>query len=130
MTLSRLRARLNQAAPPLDPPPTPEELAWWEVEKKSVRRKHRVRYMLLMAAPFFVGIMLRDAASESLAHRLLQATVTSLFLAIGGEAATWGTVREARLRASVVGHRIRENLRREAELARVESADPAPADRE
>ena len=42
----------------LDPPPTPEELVWWDEHKVSLLRNEVIKGTLVMQVPFIAGIAL------------------------------------------------------------------------
>lgn len=103
--------RLAIPATPLDPPPTPEELAWWEEAQRPVRRWIMSSTFLMFTVPLMIGHYLEQGGVHPLLSPkniafLFAETALSAFMGVY----SWKTQRASRLRSALIAKRLREGL--------------------
>lgn len=107
----------QRTAYPIEPPPTPEELAWWQEARRPIRRREVARWGLMLGVPIAVAAAVKDGVTHVLSYAALGHVPLGigLFVFFGGW--MWLGTRSVHMRMALTEKRMREGLARVARTA-------------
>ncbi len=91
----------------LDPPPTPEELVWWDEHKVSLLRNEVIKGTLVMQVPFIAGIVLTRGWHGMLSSGGLAALGGWVLITGLAALGQWRLVRKGRFHHELIARRLR-----------------------
>jgi hypothetical protein len=100
----------SRAPAVLDPPPTPEEIAWWKATHASTQRKRVLGAAILVQFPLIVGAAYVKGWPFVLSWAGADLLIKWAFIGGLSGFAQWALVRNARFRHEILSRRLRDAI--------------------
>lgn len=113
----------RQTAHPIEPPPTPEELAWWKEARRPIRRREVARWGLMLGVPLAVTAAVKDGVTHVLSYVALGHVALGIGFVVFTGGLMWLGIGSVHMRMALTEKRMRAGLAREARREAITAPD-------